>query len=168
MRVRFTKGAERDFIEAERADGSLMRTAVPKKGPFPHDAVHLIVEQQLRFDSAFWGRIAAGATPDDIADTAKAGGHASSARAMVPAAEIAQLLLAERLVECFEAELWGSCADDATFRSVLDAACARSRIATPELSDADLAQARHELRQAARAWRALPAGASMTLQYRLD
>jgi len=47
MDVKFTKGTDRDFVEARRSDGTIERTTFPKKGLFPHDAVHLIVRSIL-------------------------------------------------------------------------------------------------------------------------
>lgn len=165
MEVKFTKGKDRDFIEARRADGTTEKTTFPKKGRFPHDAVHLIAERRLRFKHAFWGRIADGAKPEAIAAIAKAGGHASSARAVQPTAEITELLHAERLVECFEAEMWSECSDNATFRSILDAACAQSKMSSPQLADEQIGDIRLELRKALEAWSALAVGESLTLHF---
>jgi len=163
MEVKFTKGNDRDFIEARRDDGTIERTTFPKKGLFPHDAVHLIVERRLRLQYAFWGRIAGGATPEQIAAIAKAGGHASSVRAATPVVEITELLHAERLVECFEAEMWSQCSDNVTFRSILDAACSQSKISSPRLSDEEIGDIRTELRHTLEAWRELAVGESLTL-----
>jgi len=163
VEARFTKGTDRDFIEAHRADGTVERTSFPKKGAFPHDAVHLIVERRLGFEHGFWGRIAAGASPEEIAAIAKAGGHASSVRAAEPAVEITELIHAERLVECFEAEMWSNSADNATFRSILDAACSQSKLLSPRLSDEEINDIRTELRDSLKAWRELAVGESLTL-----
>ncbi len=163
MEVRFTKGTDRDFIEVHRTDGTVARTSFPKKGAFPHDAVHLIVERRLGFEHGFWGRIAAGASPEEIAAIAQAGGHASSVRAAEPAVEITELIHAERLVECFEAEMWSNSADNASFRSVLDAACSQSKVVSPPVSDQELSDIRAELRHSSKAWRELPVGGSLTL-----
>jgi hypothetical protein len=163
MDVKFKKGNDRDFVEARRDDGTIARTTFPKKGLFPHDAVHLIVERRLRFQFGFWGRVASGATPEQIAAIAKAGGHASSVRAVRPAVEITQLIQAERLVECFEAEMWSKCSDNVTFRSILDAACSQSKILIPQLSDEDIGDIRTELKHTLEAWRELAVGESLTL-----
>jgi hypothetical protein len=163
MEVRFTKGKDRDFIEARRTDGTVEKTTFPKKGLFPHDAVHLIVERRLRFRHGFWGRIAAGATAGEIAAIVKAGGHASSVRAAEPVVEIMELIHAERLVECFEAEMWSNCEDTAAFRNILDAACSQSKLPSPRLSDEEIDGVRTELRQAFETWRELALGESLTL-----
>ncbi len=85
---------------------------------FPHDAVHLIVEE---------------------------------------------LLHSERLVECFEAEMWRTCSDNATSRRILDAACSQSNLVSPQLTDANIGAIRTELRNTLEAWRALAVGESLTL-----
>ena len=165
MDVEFTKGNDRDFIEARRVDGTTEKTTFPKKWWFPHDAVHLIVERRLRFQHGFWGRIAGGATSDAIAAIAKAGGHASSKRAVRPSVEITELLHAERLVECFEAEMWSKRSDNATFRGILDAACSQSKMPSPDLSDEEIGDIRKELEETLETWRALAVGESLTLRY---
>jgi hypothetical protein len=123
------------------------------------------VERRLRFQHGFWGRIAGGTAPEEIAAIAKAGGHASSARAVRPAVEIIELLHAERLVECFEAEMWSECSDNATFRSILDAACSQSKIPRPRLSDEEIDDIRKELKDTQEAWRELAVGESLTLRF---
>jgi len=163
MEVRFTKGTDRDFIAARRTDGTVARISFPKKGAFPHDAVHLIVERRLGFEHGFWGRIAAGASPEEIAAIAKAAGHASSVRALEPAVAITELIHAERLVECFEAEMWSNSADHASFRGVFDAACSQSKVVNPRVSDQEISDIRAELRHSWKAWRELPVGGSLSL-----
>jgi hypothetical protein len=165
MDVKFTKGKDKDYIDACRFDGTIVATTFPKKGWFPHDAVHLIVEKRLEYRHAFWGRIFAGTAPEEIAAIAKAGGHASSSRAVPPADDIVELVRAERLVECFEAEMWSGPSDNTTFRAVLDAACSQSRISSPSLADADIESIRAELKQSFAQWHILPIGQSLTLHW---
>lgn len=136
MDVTITKGGDIDHVETIRHDGSIMRSTFPKKGPIPHDAVHYIVEQEIGLNKGFWGMVAQGHSPEAIQDIAKAAGHASASRAEIPEARIVELIQAERLVECFEADCWGAPADGETFRSVAQTACSYSFVATPELSDA--------------------------------
>jgi hypothetical protein len=166
MDVTFTKGKDKDYIDARRADGTIVATTFPKKGRFPHDAVHLIVEKRLGYRHAFWGRIFAGAAPEEIAAIAKAGGHASSTRAIPPAAEIVELIRAERLVECFEVEMWSGPSDNMTFRNVLDAACSQSRISSPSLADEEIESIRAELKHSFAQWNTLPIGQSLSLHWR--
>lgn len=163
MNIRITKGSVQDQITVLRPDGSSVQSSFPHKGPFPHDAMHFIVETQLSFQSAFWGRVFGGVDPDQVGAIAKSGGHHSSVRSEQPDAGIVQLLQAERLVECFEAELWSEPAEIATLRSVLSAACAQSRIEVPKLGDDDIRAIRETLSRLHTQWRQLAEGESLTL-----
>lgn len=173
MDVQITKGKDRDYIQAYRIDGSaiktmFLKTTFPKKGWFPHDAVHLIVEKQLRFQFGFWGRVFGGATPEEIGEMAKVGGHASSSRSSIPDEDIIELLHAERIVECFEAELWSEPADIESFMSVLNAACSQSKVSEPHLSHEDIHAIRAELKRTMITWRGLAIGESLNLKWALS
>jgi hypothetical protein len=165
VEVIFTKGTDRDYIEARRSDGTIAKTTFPKKGRFPHDAVHLVVERVLGYETPFWGLVFAGADPVEIAAIAKAGGHASSTRASVPSERIVKLIQAERIVECFEAEMWGSPSDSQTFQSVLDAACTQSKVPNPNLSDPAIHAIRADLAALLAAWQKLTTGGTLMLRW---
>lgn len=154
-----------DFVEVMRRDGTTETTTFPKKGWFQHDAIHLIVESRLGFRTGFWGRVSNGAAPETIGAVAKSGGHASSSRAANPNSEIVELIQAERVVECFEAEIWAEMSDIETFRSVLAAACAHSKVPTPELSDKDITDIRARLTCLHLEWRGLAIGESLQLEW---
>ena len=168
MRIEITKGHRDDAIRIIRADGSMAATHFPKKGPVPHDAVHYFVERGLGLDDAFWGKIAAGAHPEELAALAKAAGHASASRAGDPDASIVELLQAERLVECFEAELWsmaGGEADDAGLIAMAETACAASRVPLPALPSTKIAAIRGPLGAFAADWSAAPQGHTVVLDW---
>ena len=160
MRIEITKHARDDAIRIVRDDGSQAVTRFAKKGPVPHDAVHFFVERGLGLTDAFWGKIAAGAHPEALAAMAKEAGHASASRAGDPDRSIVELLQAERLVECFEAELWNmpSDADDAGLIAMATTACAASRVLLPKLNPAALAAIRAPLGTFVTAWSAAPQG----------
>lgn len=158
MRIEITKGQRDDAIRIVRADGSTAVTRFPKKGPLPHDAVHYFVERGLGLIDAFWGKVAAGAHPEDLAALAKAAGHASAKRAGQPDPGIVQLLQAERLVECLEAELWSGCSDHAALMEMARAGCETSHVPLPNFAPAALATARDALHAFAAGWIAAPAG----------
>ena len=158
MKIAITKGRSADFIVIVRGDGSRVDSTFPHKGPVPHDAVHYFVERALGLNNAFWGRIAAGAHPEELAEIAKAAGHASAKRARVPDPDIVELIQAERLVECFEAELWSGGSDDAGLLAMAEAGCATSHVALPEIASSALGSAREALRAFAAGWIAAPAG----------
>ena len=165
MLIEITKGQRDDAIRIVRADGTTAATRFPKKGPVPHDAVHLFVERGLGVNDAFWGKIAAGAHPEELAALAKAAGHASASRAGEPDAGIVELLQAERLVECFEAELWSMASDDAGLIALAETACAASRVPVPALTPATIAAIRGPLGAFATDWSAAPQGHTVVLDW---
>lgn len=145
MHVTIVRGKGQDYITAERRDGSRVVSTFPHKGPFPHDAVHYVVEQAMGLRQAFWGMVASGIEPAAIAELAKAAGHASASRARQPDPEIVELLQAERLVECFEAEIWQGQGDTATLRQIFRVACESSLVPCLNLADAQIAAIRDQL-----------------------
>ncbi|WP_054123008.1 hypothetical protein [Novosphingobium sp. AAP93] len=134
MIIRITKGSGEDHIAIERSDGTRVETRFPWKGPVPHDAVHVIVERELGLVRGFWGLVAEGRHPQEIQALAKAGGHASASRADVPDAGIIELLQAERLVECYEALLWGGGGTLADVLAMAGPSCASSHVVCPIIS----------------------------------
>ena len=70
MQITFTKGQREDWIADSRDDGSRAETRFAHKGPVPHDAVHLFVEAGLGLTQAFWGTVAAGHHPGELAGLA--------------------------------------------------------------------------------------------------
>lgn len=165
MRIEFTKEERFDRICVQRGDGSRISTTFPKKGWFPHDAVHLVVERCLGLRSAFWGQIARGVSPEELGALAKVAGHASAKRANQPDEGLIELLQSERLVECFEAELWSEPARFEIFSDVLSAACEQSSIPVPDITEQDIDAIRAQLDALADQWRSLPIGETMELRW---
>jgi hypothetical protein len=166
MRITITKGEREDSIEAVRADGSSVRTSFPHKGPIPHDAVHFYVESSLGIADAFWGMVAAGRHPEEVAAIAKEGGHASAKRAVVPEASILRLVQAERAVECFEADLWsGGASSPQTIRETIEAGCAHSLVPPIDVSDQAIASIRFYLADLMQHWRSAPLGERLVLDW---
>ena len=165
MRITITKGAGKDAYLFERTDGSYARSCFPHKAPIPHDIVHLEVEAALGFKNGFIGMVAAGVEPADIAAYAKEHGHASSSRAQMPNDEIIELLQAERLVECFEAEIMGAPSDYETFIAVLETACAASHIEAPALTQKTVEIIRENLTTFKTRWLSLTIGESVTVEW---
>ena len=165
LSIAFTKGEREDAVEVRSKERGPLRFSVHKKGPTPHDFVHLVVEQELGFARGFWGLIAAGVAPGEIQELAKAGGHASAKRAQEPHEEIVELLQAERLVECFEADSWGEPADFDSFRNVFAAACAASYVDAPALPDPKIGAVRARIAEFTKKWTAAPVGARFETSY---
>ena len=167
MRIELTKGQRDDRIAIHRGDGSRAETTFPHKGAVPHDAVHWFVERELGLEQGFWGMVAGGRHPEEIADIAKAAGHASAKRAEVPGAEIVQLLQAERLVEVFEADLWsGGQGAAADLIALGETACGTSHVPLPDALDEDaVARIRAGLAAFAAEWIAAPQGHAAVLEW---
>jgi hypothetical protein len=158
MQIAIAKGRSADTIVVVRDDGSRVETTFPHKGPVPHDAVHLFVERALGLKQAFWGMIAAGAHPEELVEITKAAGHASASRARVPDPDIVELIQAERLVECFEAELWSNGSDNAGLMEMAEAGCETSHVPLPNIGPSTLGEARAALHAFAAEWVAAPVG----------
>lgn len=152
MQVTITNTGRDSRIVMVRGDSTRAETSFPRKGPFPHDAVHYAVEKGLGFDHGFWGMVASGCDPEAVSRIAKAAGHASSKRADVPEAHIIELIQAERIVECFEAEIWAGPGDPEVFRGVVKAACAASLVPAPDMDDYTIAAIHAHLAAMAREW----------------
>ena len=165
LTITITKGQRDDHIAIVRADDTTAQTRFPHKGPVPHDAVHYFTERGLDLPGAFWGLIAQGRHPEEIAALAKAQGHASAARAQVPGADIVQLLQAERLVECFEAQLWAQAAPDAAFLDVARVACESSHVPLPPVTFDQCRAVMGEIFDFAKSWMAAPVGHVATLEW---
>lgn len=159
MEITITKGQAEDWIAIDHDDGRRMDTTFPKKGFIPHDAVHLFVERELGLNGAFWGMVAGGRHPEEIAGIAKAAGHASASRNTVPDGSIVELLQAERLVECFEADQWsGSSGAVEDFLAMAQMACASSHVAMPAIGAGEVQAIRMAIVEFARGWMAAPIG----------
>ncbi len=161
MIVTIIKQRDDDRIVIERPAKPPIETRFPKKGPVPHDAVHMIVERALGLRQGFWGMIADGVDPDEVQDIAKAAGHASAKRAQPPEPGIVELLQAERVVECFEAALWDGGADPATLRDIARVACESSFVPLPPLDDAIVDTVMAQVLDLHRTWTPAPVGHSL-------
>lgn len=164
MEIILTKGEREDLIAAVRADGSRIETRFPHKGPMAHDAVHFFVEQRLALKRGFWGTVADGTHPEAVAEMSKLGGHASASRAGIPDASIVELLQAERIVECFEADLWsGSSGDPAGLIEFARVACGYSHVDLPPCDEAAMFDIQCDVAAFARDWSAAPVNHVATL-----
>lgn len=160
MMISITKGAATDTIVVRRGDGSMVQTSFPHKGPVPHDAVHFFVELELGIQDGFWGLVAGGRHPDEIGAMAKAAGHASASRRRSPDPYFVPAIQAERIVECFEADLWGGGSDPQTFSSLLEAGCQQSLVPSFPIGASGLARVRRRLGDFRDEWLALPQGST--------
>lgn len=165
MRIAITKGETADSIETLRGDGSVVRTRFPHKGPIPHDAVHFFVESGLGIRDAFWGLVEAGKHPEEVQDLAKAAGHASASRATAPDPHFVPVIQAERIVECFEADLWGGGSGPDMIRAMVRGGCEQSLVPDFPLSDGAIEAVRKSVREFRETWEALPSGGTCVLHW---
>ena len=168
MEIRITKGTACDRIEVRRSDGSVVGTDFPKKGPVPHDVVHFFVESELGVVEGFWGMVASGRHPEEIQDIAKVAGHPSASRPSAPDPAIVPIVQAERIVECFEADLWSGGGDSQTFRDVVQAGCEQSLVSVLPISDGAIDRIRGQLTDFRARWSTLAVGDSCQFEWRED
>lgn len=165
MRITLTKGERADRINIDRADGTHASFDFPKKGPVPHDAYHFFVERELGMKAGFWGLVAGGMDPEAVGQMAAEAGHASAKRACVPDASIVELLQAERLVECFEAESWGGGSDDAGIMAMAEPGWASSHVPAPAGVESRLGAIRAGIVGFSETWCALAQRESVMLEW---
>ena len=165
MKIRFVKGPRADRVTFLRDDGSSVETVFPHKGPVPHDGVHVLVERGFGFRRGVCGWVAGGLHPESLAAMAKAGGHPSADRPGVVDPALVELVQAERLVECIEADLWGGPTEEADWLAVAAVACETSLVPMPVLPVGALQQVRRELADFARDWAATRLGEAVTLDW---
>jgi len=168
MEIAIIKGTASDHIAIRRADGSTVNTSFHKKGPVPHDAVHFFVESELDIADGFWGMVARGRHPEEIQGIAKAAGHPSATRPSAPDPSIVPIVQAERIVECFEADLWAGTSDPQTFRDVVKAGCEQSLVPDFPISDGAIDRIRRQIAELCVRWSALPIGESCQFEWRED
>lgn len=146
MRLTFTKrSGKHDDLVIEREGRVLESIQCPKQGIIPHDMVHFAVESTL----ARRGFLAL------VAD-----GESAGFRTKGGAPEEA----IERLVEVFQAEMWGGRVAAADVLATYELACeARGHSAVPVSSD-DVDAVRTRLDRLTAEWGAVPVNGSMTME----
>lgn len=146
MRLIFTKGGgKHDDLRIERDEAPPETVACPKQGIIPHEMIHFAVESTL----ARGGFLALVAQGRD-AGFATLGG--------------AQEEAVERLVECFQAEMWGGRVPAADLIAAYEHACgARGHPAAP-VSQPEIEAIRALVDQLTQRWAALPVGDSIAVE----
>ena len=147
MRLTFTKrGGKYDDLVIERPDGPTETIQCPKQGIIPHDMVHFAVESTLGH-RGFLGMVAEG----QAAAFATQGGASEEA--------------IERLVESFQAEMWGGRVPAADLLATYELACeARGHWSAP-ISVAEIDSIRARLEQLTDQWSAVPVNGSLTVEF---
>jgi len=159
--IQFTKRTDgRAVLKCMRPDGSetWQRQDDQQAAFFPlHDLTHYAVETELGFRQGFYGLLAAGW---DIQETTGKG-----ARGPLPA----EAIEVEYLVSAFSAERTGSSVSSLEEFNEHAATFARAKGLPPprQLSGDELTRVRSRFEELAMKWRALPAGCTLELDFRL-
>ena len=146
MKLTFTKrDGKYDDLVITRADGGTESMQCPKQRIIPHDMVHYAVESVL----AHRGFLALVAGGERLAFETT-GGESEEA--------------IERLVEAFQAEMWGARVSAAELRDAYALGCeARAHAALP-VSDEDIEAIRAKLDALTAAWDQVPIGGDLVLE----
>ncbi len=147
MRLSFTKrDGKYDDLVIERPTAPVEAIRCPKQGIIPHDMVHYAVESTLAH-GGFLGMVADG----EAAGFATKGGDSEES--------------VERLVECFQAEMWGGRVPAEELLATYKIACeARGHAAMP-VSVEDVERVRATLDDLTARWSAVPLNGSLTLEF---
>ena len=147
MRLTFTKrDGKYDDLLIERAGVPPETIRCPKQGIIPHDMVHYAIESTLAH-GGFLGLVAGG----EAASFATAGGDSEEA--------------IERLVESFQAEMWGGRVSAEDLLATYEHACeARGHKSVPVSAD-DVASIRERLDDLTEKWAAVPVNSSLTVEF---
>ena len=147
MRLTFTKrSGKNDDLLIEREGRAVETVACPKQGIIPHDMVHYAVESTLAH-RGFLSLVAEG----QGANFAAAGEDAEDA--------------VERLVETFQAEMWGRRVPADELLATYEHACeARGHPVAP-VSVADVEAIRARLDELTADWADLPVNGSLSFEF---
>jgi hypothetical protein len=147
MELTFVKrSGKTDELTIVRRDGEPETTACPKQGIIPHDMVHYAVESVLAH-RGFLSLVADGKR----ANFAATGGDSEEA--------------IERLVETFQAEMWGGRVATADLLATYEHACnARGHGVAPISAD-DIEAIRSRLDELTRQWTALPVNGALSFRF---
>jgi hypothetical protein len=147
VRLTFTKrSGKNDALAIEREGHEVETIACPKQGIIPHDMVHYAVESTLAHHG-FLSLVADGQS----ANFAAIGGDAEDA--------------IERLVETFQAELWGGRVPAAELVATYEHACRSRGHAVAPVSVADVEAVRARLDALAAEWAEVPTNGSISLEF---
>ncbi|GBQ30444.1 hypothetical protein AA12717_3504 [Gluconacetobacter sacchari DSM 12717] len=147
MHLTFVKrGGRYDDLTIVRGDGASETIACPKQGIIPHDMVHYAVESVL----AHRGFLS-------LVQEGQAAGFATGGKESEDAVE--------RLVETFQAEMWGGRVPATDLIAAYEHACAARGHGIAAISSHDVAAIRDRLDDLTHQWAALPQNGALTLRF---
>jgi hypothetical protein len=146
MQLTFTKrSGKHDDLAIDRDDRDRETLSCPKQGIIPHDMVHYAVESSLSH-RGFLGLVADG----QAAAFATMGGDNEEA--------------IERLVEVFQAEMWGGRVSAVDLIATYEQACGDRGHAAVPITPAEVDAIRTRLDQLTTDWSAVPINGALTLE----
>jgi hypothetical protein len=147
MHLTFTKRAgKHDDLLIERDGRAPQSIQCPKQGIIPHDMVHYAVESTLAH-RGFLSQVAEGGA----AGFEASGGETEEA--------------VERLVETFQAELWGGRVDPAELIATYEHACGARGHAVASITPDDVEAIRTRLDTLGSQWAQVPVGGALALRF---
>lgn len=135
-----------DDLTIVRDAGGRETVSCPKQGIIPHDMVHYAVESVLAH-RGFLSLVKDGKP----AEFGTEGGNSEKA--------------VERLVEVFQAELWGGRVPAADLVAAYEHACEARGHSVAEISRADVEAIRHRLDELSRQWSAVAVNEALKLRF---
>jgi len=149
MELTFVKRSGKfDDLTIRRADGTAETIACPKQGIIPHDMVHYAVEHVLAH-RGFLSLVKHGAAVDLTASTG--GGDSEEA--------------IERLVEAFQAELWGGRVPAHELIATYEHACAARDHGIATVVPSDIVAIRERLDDLTRRWAQVAVNGALTVDF---
>ena len=146
MQLTFTKrDGKYDDLVIDRPDRSPETIQCPKQGIIPHDMVHYAVESTLAH-RGFLGLVAGG---EAAAFTTQGGGSEEAI---------------ERLVETFQAEMWGGRVPAEDLLATYEHACQSKGHPTAPVSVEDVQSIRARLNELTEKWNAVDVNQSLTVE----
>lgn len=147
MELRFVKRSGKyDELTIVRSDGTAEVIACPKQGIIPHDMVHYAVESVLAHRGFLSlveeGQVAAFTTGGEDSDEA-----------------------VERLVETFQAEMWGGRVSASDLLSTYEHACESRGHRIAAVSPDDVKAIRDRLDELTLQWGVLPQNGALTIRF---
>lgn len=147
MRLTFTKrDGKYDDLVVERDGRPPEAIACPKQGIIPHDMIHYAVESIIA-ERGFLSLVADG----------------QSAGFQVAGDGISEAI--ERLVETFQAEMWGGRVPAEDLLATYEHACEARAHAVAPVSPKDVALIRARIDELTSQWSAVPLGGALTLAF---
>jgi hypothetical protein len=147
MELTFTKlGGKYDQLIIHRDDGATETVSCPKQGIIPHDMVHFAVESVLAH-RGFLSLVQAG----KAVDFGTSGGESEEA--------------VERLVETFQAEMWGGRVTAEDLLGTYEHACEARGHGAAAVSQEDVSAIRERLDDLTRQWATLGTNEAMTVRF---